>query len=205
MKIIEPSVQIIGTINGENMLKNIELAARNCYKSEDKIKDGSAARLITACIKRGHESILEHEKISVRIICDRGVMAELTRHRIGVAFSIESTRYCRYDGGDMVFIRPCFWKEGSAEMSAWEIAMSKAEEEYNRLIELGAKPEEARDVLPLSLKTEIFMTANLREWRHIFKLRSAKAAHPQIKEVMNKLLSLFKEQVPIIFDDINNK
>jgi len=204
MKIIEPSFEIV-PVNGEEILKNIERAGRTCYKSEDKITADSARKFVAAIIKSGHESVIEHEKVTARIICDRGVTHEIVRHRIA-SYSQESTRYCNYGndkfGNELTFIKPCFWKEDDPKYMTWKYAMKNAEQAYMDLIRLGATPQEARSVLPNSLKTEIVVTMNLREWRHFFKLRTSPAAHPQIREVAIPMLERFKEIIPIVFDDI---
>lgn len=204
MKIIEPSFEIV-PVNGEEILKNIERAGRTCYKSEDKITADSAHKFVAAIIKSGHESVIEHEKVTARIICDRGVTHEIVRHRIA-SYSQESTRYCNYGndkfGNELTFIKPCFWKEDDPKYMTWKYAMKNAEQAYMDLIRLGATPQEARSVLPNSLKTEIVVTMNLREWRHFFKLRTSPAAHPQIREVAIPMLERFKEIIPIVFDDI---
>ena len=204
MKIIEPSFVIV-PVNGEEILKNIERAGRTCYKSEDKITADSARKFVAAIIKSGHESVIEHEKVTARIICDRGVTHEIVRHRIA-SYSQESTRYCNYGndkfGNELTFIKPCFWKEDDPKYMTWKYAMKNAEQAYMDLIRLGATPQEARSVLPNSLKTEIVVTMNLREWRHFFKLRTSPAAHPQIREVAIPMLERFKEIIPIVFDDI---
>lgn len=206
MKIIEPSFEILDDINGKEMLKKIELAARTCYKSEDKITDDSAEKFVRNLIKRGHESALEHEKVSVRIICDRGVSHEIVRHRLA-SYSQESTRYVCYDNGkhsrEMTFIRPCFLREGSVSYNDWKYAMRSAEDFYVSLISNGCSPQEARVVLPNSLKTEIVMTANLREWRHFFRLRCAPDAHPQMREIAVMMLEEFRKLIPVVFDDLN--
>lgn len=184
------------------MLRRIEEAGRTCYKSEDRIADESAPTFISSIIKRGHESVLEHEKVSVRIICDRGVSHEIVRHRIA-SYSQESTRYCNYGKhGEITFIEPCFWNEDSAEYKLWLSAMEVAATTYLLFISKGVSPQEARSVLPNSLKTEIVMTANLREWRHFFKLRTAAAAHPQMREIAVPMLRDFQLQIPVVFDDI---
>lgn len=206
MKIIEPSYEILtsqDTMNG--MIKRIEYYARVCYKSEDKITDDSAEKLIRMILKRGHESVIEHEWLSVRLICDRGISHEIVRHRLA-SYSQESTRYVDYiketgeGGGDIQFINPIDFS--IEQLSAWKDAMSIAESNYKFLRELGAKPEMARSVLPNSLKTEIVMTANLREWRHVFKLRTSKAAHPQMRQLMKPLLKELRKYIPVIFDDV---
>lgn len=205
MKIIKPKFEILDEINGIEILKKIEKIGRVCYKSEDRITDDSAKDFIANILKRGHESVIEHEKVSVRIICDRGVTHEIVRHRIA-SYSQESTRYCNYSnekfGRELTFIKPLFWEEDSKEYGIWLNAMQLIEETYNTLIESGAEPQQARSVLPNSLKTEIVVTMNLREWRHFFRLRAAKNAHPQMREIACALLDEFKNKIPVIFDDI---
>ena len=205
MKIIEPSFEILDDINGKETLKKIELAARTCYKSEDKITDDSAEKFVRNLIKRGHESALEHEKVSVRIICDRGVSHEIVRHRLA-SYSQSSTRYCNYSqgkfGSELTFIKPCFWPEESELYNGWSISMEQAEYWYMTLIKNGCSPQEARTVLPNSLKTEIVMTANLREWRHFFKLRCAPDAHPQMQEIARMMLKEFSQKIPVVFDEL---
>lgn len=205
MKIIKPAFTFLDEVDGSELLKHLERAGRVCYKSEDKITDGSAEKFIRNIIKRGHESVLEHEKITVIIICDRGVTHELVRHRIA-SYSQESTRYCNYTnekfGSELTFINPCFWTEDDPRYIVWKGQMEQIENAYNQLIEAGASPQEARSILPNSLKTEIVVTMNIREWRHFFKLRSSTAAHPQMREIANMLLAAFKEKIPVLFDDI---
>lgn len=205
MNIIKPSFELLDEVNGEEILKKIEKIGRVCYKSEANINEGSATQFITNIIKSGHESVIEHEKVSVKIICDRGVTHEIVRHRIA-SYSQESTRYCNYSkekfGKELTLIKPIFWDENSEEYKCWLDAMQKIEDSYNYLIEHGAKPQEARSILPNSLKTEIVVTMNLREWRHFFKLRTSLRAHPQMREVACMILDEFKRLIPIIFDDI---
>ena len=209
MRIIEPSYIIEDEIDAQRMMRTIERAGRTCYKSEHNISEGSAEKFISNIIKRGHESVIEHEKITVRFICDRGVTHEMVRHRLA-SYSQESTRYCNYAndkfGNELTFIKPCFWdentEEGKAKMELWERSMQNIENEYNELIVLGARPEEARSILPNSLKTEIVVTMNLRSWRNFFKLRTASAAHPQIRQVACALLDELKEKLPVVFGDL---
>lgn len=205
MRVIEPCYEILDEINGEEILKKIEKIGRVCYKSEDRISEESSIKFVKDIIKRGHESVIEHEKISVRIICDRGVSHEIVRHRIA-SYSQESTRYCNYYkdkfGKSLTLIKPVFWEKESEEYRLWLHAMQEIEEVYNKMIEKGVKPQEARSVLPNSLKTEIIVTMNLREWRHFFKLRTSLKAHPQMREVACGLLNEFKGKIPVIFDDI---
>ncbi|MDD2646670.1 MAG: FAD-dependent thymidylate synthase [Patescibacteria group bacterium] len=202
MQVIKPSFIIEDEVDGKKILKNLEKYARTCYKSEDKICEGSAEKLIANILKRGHESVIEHEKVTVRLICDRGVTHELVRHRLA-SYSQESTRYCDYHKkGSIQVIEPFFFAGNPEKYAAWQKAMEDTEQAYNKLIELGATPQEARSVLPNSLKTEIVTTFNLREWRHFFKLRTSAAAHPQMREIIIPLLAEFKKRIPIIFDDI---
>ena len=205
MKVVNASFEIIDTIRPEEILQNIEKFGRVCYKSESNITEDSASPFISRIIKSGHESVIEHEKISVKIICDRGVSHEIVRHRIA-SYSQESTRYCNYIkdkfGNELTFIKPIFWAEESPEYQIWFSSMENIENTYMQLINLGARPEQARAVLPNSLKTEIIVTMNLREWRHFFKLRSSNRGHPQMREISIPLLQEFKALLPCIFDDI---
>lgn len=205
MKIIDPYVELESEINGEEILKKIEKIGRVCYKSEDRITDESAKRFIESLLKRGHESVIEHVSLSVRIVCDRGVTHEIVRHRVA-SYSQESTRYCNYSndkfGNELTFIKPCFWDKYSPCMELWLQATKQDEVKYFELLEMGATPEQARSILPNSIKTELVMTMNLREWRHFLKLRTSKAAHPQMRQVANMILTMFKEKIPVIFDDI---
>lgn len=206
MRIIEPSFEILDAIKGDEILRNIEIIGRVCYKSEDRITEDSSKKFISSILKNGHESVIEHEKISVRIICDRGVTHEIVRHRIA-SYSQESTRYCNYSnekfGKELTLIKPIFWDENSKQYKLWLETMNQVEKAYNKMIELGVTPQEARSILPNSLKTEIVVTMNLREWRHFFKLRTSTKAHPQMREVACNILDEFKRIIPIIFDDIN--
>ena len=211
MILIKPSHKIL--FISPKPLETIEAAGRTCYKSEDKITEGSAEKFVRMIIKRGHLSVIEHAYMSVRFICDRGVTHEIVRHRLA-AYSQESTRYCNYKGGVTFIIPP--WidiEEGeytfvtpeqdvSGNTWVWYRDMLEDERSYKDLLSGGWSPQQARAVLPNSLKTEIVMTANLREWIHVFKLRTSKAAHPQMRELMIPLLEEMKTLVPVIFDDI---
>ena len=205
MRIVEPRVEIMSIIDSDSILKNLELYGRVCYKSEDGITEDSANRFIRMIIKNGHESVLEHEKITVKFICDRGVSHEIVRHRIA-SYSQESTRYCNYHqdkfGSELTLIKPCFWEEKQEQYEIWKSNMQIIEDSYNKLISLGAKPEEARSILPNSLKTEIVVTMNMREMRHFLKLRTSPKAHPQMRQVACMLLKELKEKLPVIFEDI---
>lgn len=205
MKIIKASAEVLDQINGDEILKHIEKIGRVCYKSEDKITSESSKKFVADLIKRGHETMIEHFNISVKFICDRGVSHEIVRHRIA-SYAQESTRYCNYNqdkfGKEITVIEPCFWDEDSLNYALWKSACEYSESYYFKLIESGAQAQEARSILPNSLKTEIVVTMNLRELRHFFRLRTAKVAHPQIREVAIPLLAEFKTLIPIMFDDI---
>lgn len=205
MRIIEPSFEFMEDVDGKEILKRIERAGRVCYKSEDKISEESAQKFIASIISNGHESVLEHEKITVKMICDRGVSHEIVRHRIA-SYCQESTRYCNYAkdrfGNEITVIKPCFWSEDSGEYKTWKEAVADMEKVYFRLIEMGASPQEARSVLPNSLKTEIVVTMNIREWRHFFRLRTSEKAHPQMREIALKVLDGMRRELPVVFEDI---
>ena len=205
MKIIEASYSIETPIDGAEILKRIEQAGRTCYKSEDRITEESAKAFVRKLIERGHESVLEHASITVRFVCDRGISHEIVRHRLA-SYSQESTRYCNYSGdrfgSELTFIKPCFFKEKKGAYCSWYNSIDFAECAYFDMLDDGCTPQEARSVLPNSTKTEVVMTANLREWRHFLKLRTAKAAHPQMRELTVPLLHELQEQIPVVFDDI---
>lgn len=205
MKIIKPYAVIESTQDGKDLLLQIERAGRTSYKSEANIADGSAEKFIRAIIKRGHESVIEHGAITVRFVCDRGVTHEMVRHRLA-SYTQESTRYCRYDkdqfGNELTFIEPYFFGKNWEVDAAWKKAMQDAEDAYMIMLRLGMTPEAARSVLPNSIKTEIVMTANPREWRHFLKLRGDKAAHPDIRYLARSLCKQLQEKYPVLFDDI---
>lgn len=205
MKIIHPRVELINPPEYKELLNIVETAGRVCYKSEDKIKEGSAEEFIRNVIKRGHEAVIEHGVLTVKFICDRGVTHEIVRHRLA-SYCQESTRYCNYSatkfGSEITVIQPLYLEPGSKAWSIWELAMKEAEAAYFGLLNEGLYPQEARAVLPNSLKTEIVMTANLREWRHFCKLRASKAAHPQMREVAGILFNILKTKYPVFFEDI---
>lgn len=206
MRIVEQSYEILTPLEDITSAHTIiAAAARTCYKSEDKASPESDIRLVKSLIARSHDAMLEFADIRVKIICDRGVANELVRHRIA-SFAQESTRYCNYGkdkfGSEITVICPFIFNESPALYVTWEQAMHDAETTYMDLLDMGATPELARSVLPLCTKTEINIKTNIREWRNIFRMRCAKAAHPQIRELMTKLLAELKE-ITFLFDDIN--
>lgn len=213
MNVIKPSVEIIDMKDYDEMIKKIEKIGRVCYKSEGNINEDSAERFITNILKRGHESVIEHESITVRLTCDRGITHEIVRHRIA-SYSQESTRYCNYTGDKfgneitVIDIAGGFEYDlnnetDRAKYEIWTKAMEEAEKYYFQMIELGATPQEARSILPNSLKTEIVMTMNLRSWRNFFRLRCDSHAHPQMREVAGIALAEFKKRLPVFFADFS--
>ncbi len=195
MKIIEPTVELIDDIDGAQILRKLE----RCGKVSRQSKLGDAESFVRSIIKRGHESVLEHVSLTFHIICDRAIMAELTRHR-HASFTVESTRYVKYD--ELTVIKPFSTPDGS-DFTFWHM-MRDTERNYLFLVEQGVKPELARAVLPLCLATELYMTANLRELRHILKLRTGNAAHPQMRVVAGKILDILREKLPVIVEDIKS-
>ena len=225
MQIVKAGYEILDPLNGEEILKKIERVARVCYKSEDLIGEGTAERMVRSLIKRGHEAMLEHFSFSVKFVVDRGVSHEIVRHRVA-SFAQESTRYCNYGnkGGEITVIKPCYLEdvdvdyvdaygevyleplEGKeSQLKHWVTSCRQAEKNYLGMLADGATPQEARAVLPNSLKTEIVMTANLREWRHFLKLRAVGTTgkpHPQMSEVAVPLLKELQEKIPVVFEDL---
>ncbi len=212
MQIIKPDIEIIDMDSYETMLRKIEKIGRVCYKSEGKITGDSAEKFVRNLLTRQHESVIEHETVTVRMICDRGVTHEIVRHRIA-SYSQESTRYCNYAGDkfdnqitviDLAggFEYDLNNENDCAKYEVWKKAMEDAEASYFRMLELGATPQEARSVLPNSLKTEIVVTMNLRSWRNFFRLRVDSHAHPQMREVAQIVYDEFKEKLPVFFADL---
>lgn len=208
MKVIAPYYEILFLPPREQVLALVEAAGRTCYKSEHLISSESAPEFVRRIVASGHHSVIEHANLTVRFVCDRGVTHELVRHRLA-AYSQESTRYANYSqerfGNQITVIKPMFWPEDSEPYRRWGSAMAQAEEAYLELLAGGARPQEARAVLPNSLKTEIIMTADLREWRHVLGLRGSKAAHPQIRQIMLPLLGDLAERLPEFFADLAEK
>ena len=207
VKIINPSVEIVSEVNPDVMLKTIEKAARTCYKTENNISEdtSSAVKMITKLIDLGHTAMIEFADIHVKLITDTGVLKDLSRHR-HCSFAVESTRYCNYSKGkfgtELTFIKPCHINTDSELYNIWFKTMQNIEESYMKMAKNGALPDQLRMILPHSLKTEINIKANMREWRYILKLRCSKAAHPSVREVMLMLLNEFHSKIPVLFDDI---
>ncbi len=205
MIIQKPRVLVPQKALGEDILLRLERYARVCYKSEDKMAAQGNPDFLKSKLTLGHESIIEHEKATVMFIIDRGISHEIVRHRIA-AYSQESTRYCRYSqdkfGNEIAVIEPYFFLEDDVAYRHWEEACLGAEKSYMALLKAGRSAQEARSVLPNSLKTEIVVTYNMREWRHFFRLRCDAAAHPQMRQVAIPLLLYFQKHLPSLYDDI---
>ena len=211
MKIINPSYEIISEVNGKKMLEFIERCGRVCYKSEDLITEWSALKFVEGIIKSKHESVLEHQSITVKFIISRATSHQLVRHRLA-SYSQASQRYCNYSkgkfGNEVTFIIPYKFKDEDIEdpspsFQLWLAAVKNSELSYMALIERSIiKPQDAREVLPNSTMTELIVTANLREWRTILKLRTSNAADDGIRYIMRELLKELKTRIPIVFDDI---
>ena len=203
MRLVEPWIKV-ENFDGVKIMKRIERACRTCYRSEDKISEESYKNLLTNCLNRGHESVLEHEKITVRIYSDIGTYKDLTRHRFA-SFSVESTRYCSYNkdkyGNEIAVVNPVYMEDNEV-FETWKKAIEDMEKAYMKMKELGASTDMCREVLPHSTAAEYTMTANIREWKHILELRTTNHVHPAIRQVLIPLLLLFKEQMPEIFGDI---
>lgn len=206
MRIVNPSHTFITPLNRDATLKRIEECGRVCYRSEHKITEDSAPKFVRMVVEMGHHSVIEHCALTVKFVTDNGILRELTRHRIGVSFSVESTRYCSYDkeqfGKEVSFVKPSALKEGELVYNYWYGACLNAEGAYFAMLDNGARPEIARSALPLCTATTIVMTANLREWRHVLRLRCAPAAHPDMRALMKPLLADFNGALPEIFGDV---
>ena len=212
MKITKPKIEILSKISYEDTLRLLEEIGRVCYKSEDRITDDSAEKFLKGVIKSGHESVIEHEKITIKVTCDRGVSHEIVRHRLA-SYSQESSRYCNYTkdkfGNEITVIDLASGfnynlndPKDRLKYDIWQEAMENAEKSYFKMIEAGATPDEARSVLPTSTKTEVVMTMDLREWRHFLSLRCDKHAHAQMREVSNMILKELSARFPVFFDDL---
>ena len=203
MRIVEPWIKV-EKFDGKQIMKRIERACRTCYRSEGKITEDSYKNLIKNCITRGHESVLEHEKVTVRIYGDIGSYKDLTRHRFA-SFSVESTRYCSYDkdkyGNEIAVMNPVYIEDKNM-YEVWKKTIEEMEKGYMEMKKLGATTDMCRNLLPHSTAAEYTMTANIREWKHIFSLRANNHVHPAIRQIMIPLLKYFKEQMPDIFDDV---
>lgn len=206
MKVVSQSIEILDQLDGEIILKKLELAGRTCYKSEDRITDESAKKFLANIIKSGHESVLEHQSITIKGVTNRAVSHQLVRHRAGTSYSQESQRFCSYSkdkfDNEVTFVKPLKLLWGTKLYRVWEKLAEQSEKAYLQLLEMGVNPEDAREVLINSTKTEIVITMNVRAWRHFLKIRTDKAADPSIRLFANLILREFKKSIPVLFDDI---
>lgn len=200
MRLIRPHFTIIDKVDGIQILKDIERIGRTCYKSESKITDDSYIEFVKNIIKRNHLSVIEHAKVSVRLVCSRGVSHEVVRHRIA-SFSQESTRYVKYN--DIEVMCPDNILRTEELFNDFIDVCNLIERVYTKWIGMGIKPQDARCILPTDLKTEIVITQNLRQWRHFFELRASKFAHPMMEQIAYSILHKFKQLIPIVFSDIS--
>lgn len=206
MKLIKPFVEILTPIDTQDVYKTIEKVARTCYKSEDKITNTSAERMVKTLIKSGHEAMIEFFDITVKFVTDRGVSHEIVRHRVA-SYAQESTRYCNYTGekfgSELTFIRPTWYDKTSFNThGGFEKHLENTEQLYFALLDQGYSPQDARQILPNALKTEINVKMNLREWRHFFNLRCHHTAHPDIQVLAKDLLTQLYDKLPVVFEDL---
>lgn len=211
MKIIEPSAKLIAPYDlssGITILRLIEGMARISHRSEKDQAEESWARFLEfVLLQKGDWSVAEHGHASVVYRVDRGVAIELRTHRylfadMESAYTQESTRFVRYGGKqvpELDFIKP---EKLITGLTTFDGACQDAEERYNMLLLLGERPQEARSVLPNALAATIGVTANLRAWRNFFLMRTTQEAHPDFKRVSIPLLAVFKERIPVLFEDI---
>ncbi len=204
MKIIEPEIWI-EPYDGTKIMKNIERACRTCYRSEDHITEDSYKKLLKNCINRGHESVLEHEKITIRFLCSINSYKDLTRHRAGASFSIESTRYCNYSkdkfDNNIKFMDPVYIQNPD-DYQCWKDCMAAIEKYYMQMSNNGAIPDHCRTMLPHSTVAEVVMTCNIREWKHVLSLRCNNRVHPEIRQILIPVLLEFKKTMPEIFESV---
>jgi len=206
MRLIRPSFTILNENElGYDLLQRIEQVGRTCYKSESG-KDTSY-KFVSNLIKRGHESVLEHFSIGVKFIVDRAMSHELVRHR-HTAISQESSRYCSYNQDrfdnqiTFTYFSDYLDKSLRDEVKAH---LESVDVLYKKLKDKGVPNDFARRILPLGTKTELVITANLREWRHILSIRTNKDVDKMLRPLMLDLLETFKRLQPVIFDDIYDK
>lgn len=233
MRLIKPKVEILDRIDGDQVIADITTAARTCYKSEDVRTKEKDKALVKRLIESKHEAMLEFSDVTVKFTTSIGITREIIRHRLS-SFANESTRYCNYNkdkfNSEITFIIPSYldipegnytyWDGDWVDMdkmkiqlpaddkntvSNWLFALNYAETTYQILSNKGWKAEQAREVLPMSTKSELCMKANLREWRHFFELRCSTAAHPDIRVLALDLLKQMHEKIPVIFDDLYEK
>lgn len=211
MKIIQGAKEYMILTSKEFLLEQLlvlERAGRTSYQSEKhEITVDSATGFVKRMIRSGHESVIEHSVLSVKFLnCSRGLTHELVRHRHS-AFTQESTRYVGYDKNDFQVVLPNHVDAnelidlGEDEFTTPTEMVETLEQFYSAMKKAGWKSQDARQFLPIGIKSEIVISANFREWRHIFYLRTAKDAHWEIRSAMCKLLDELQGMIPAIFDD----
>ena len=211
MKIVQAQVTPVTPLNGQAILKRIEEIARTCYRSEDKITaDGESAKKIVRTLSQaGHGAMLEHATISMRYVSNIAAYKDLTRHRAGTSYAVESTRFCSYDkgkfGSEIKFLDPIEIPKDTIKYQVWINAMEQAEDNYMTMARLGARPDELSLILPQSTAAEFVITANIRAWNNIFNLRAVGHSRPCVQQIMQPTLELFHREIPIVFDDVYNK
>lgn len=202
MLIVPQSVELLWCT--PDPLRQIEKAGRTCYRSDDRICDGSAEIFVRNILRRGHLSVIEHGSASFLITTDRGISHQIVRHRLA-SYSQESTRYCNYSrdrfNGEIGFVKPLGLEEDSPAYTCWKQACETAETSYLELIRLGQSPQVARDVLPTCTKTEFVMTCNFREWLHFLKERESNAAHPKVVKLAQAIRVELSSLVPVVFEN----
>lgn len=207
MKVVKPTWRIVALTEADpvQLMRHLEAMGRICYQSEDAITAYSYENFLKFIIGQGHEAVLEHATVTSVVVCDRGITHEIVRHRLA-SYCQESTRYCNYSqgkfGNEISVVKPTFWEELSDEYQTWYASCQKAEDAYLKLLKSSATPQQARDVLPNSTKTQIAITMNIREWRHFFRLRCSTSAHPQMIEIARKGLLEMYDYFPCLFEDI---
>ncbi len=206
MIIVKPKIEV-EKFDGVKIMKRIERSCRTCYRREGNITEDSYKNLLRNCINRGHESVLEHEKITVRMLCSINTYKDLTRHRAGASFSIESTRYCNYSkdkfDNNIKFIDPVYITDEN-NYACWKECMKNIETFYMVMANNKATPDQCRTMLPHSVAAEVTMTCNIREWKHVLDLRTKKTVHPEIRQLLIPLLLEFKRTMPEIFEGIEH-
>jgi len=198
--------------DGIRLIRKVEWIARISHRAEDAQTETSWKKFVPlVCIERGDLSVIEHATVTADVMVDRGITHEWVRHRIG-AYTQESTRFVNYEKKmPPLFVIPPGLCELGADQDtmfsdprflAWNESIKVAETNYKALLSAGCAPQIARSVFPNALASRLIVTYNLRSWRHFFLLRTTREAHPQMREVTIPLLAIFKERIPVIFDDI---
>ena len=201
MNIVKRNVELVSKQSYEEMIKENELAIRNCYKSEDKITDDSAERMVRMMIKSGHGAAIEFANVTFHIVCDRACSHQLVRHRMA-SYMQTSQRYVNYSkykfNHSVPFIIPCNLKN----YDKWETFCSDAEETYFDMIENGDKAEVARSVLPNCVATSIYVRMNMRELRNFLSLRLSNHAQADIRDIANQMYNLVREHYPVYVENL---